>query len=79
MELGKTVSYENGQYTIVDPETINRVDWYTKYRKGYYTCSDGSTSCTEINYIVSSSSTYMTNVKMSNGETYESVYEEQRM
>jgi len=78
--FGKTVSYENGQYTIVDPETINRVDWYTKYStyngKGYYTCSDGSTSCTDIWYINSTSNTSMTNIKMSNGETYESVYEE---
>ncbi len=78
--FGKTVTYENGQYTIVEPETINKADWYTKYstysNKGYYTCSDGSTSCAEINYIISANNAYMTNVKMSNGETYESLYEQ---
>ena len=75
---GKEISYENGIYTILNPTKGKRMDWYDDYSKykGSYVCADGTTSCNTIWYITSSDNTGMSYVEMSDGETYDSLYEE---
>ena len=75
---GKEISYENGVYTILNPTEGKRIDWYTdrsKY-KGSYVCADGTTNCSTIWYVPSTSSNKMSYIEMSGGETYDSLYEE---
>jgi len=76
--FSKKVNYVDGKYVLEEPTVIKKADWYTKYNSlnGYYFCSDGSNSCTTVNYNISTSNYYMTYLLMNNGETYDSLYEQ---
>ena len=71
-----SVTYSNGTYTLVNP---TQYSWSDNYRnlEGKYTCrSDSATSCSEVYYVNDASSIYMYRVNMTNGETYDSLYNE---
>ena len=77
--LGQTITYQDGMYTITDYEEIDATDYYSNYSnyRGYYMCSEGTTNtCSEINYMNSTSNYHIARVIMSNGETYDSLYEQ---
>ncbi len=75
---GKEVVYENGVYTIQNPSTFKSSEWYSKGSSvtRSYMCLDGGVSCSNIQYVDSSSDSYTYYVEMSNGETYESLLQE---
>jgi len=75
--FSESVIYENGIYTLVSPTTISVFDWYDRYQdfKNYYVCPNGESTCTDVRFVVKSSSTSMDYILMSQGETYETVSE----
>lgn len=75
---GKEIVYENGVYTIQNPTEGKSKNWYSEYSKylNNYVCPDGGVSCTNIWYIVGTSDSQMRYVEMSNGETYDSMFQE---
>ena len=53
----KVISNGDGTFTIVDPTTISKKDWYKNYNNNvkYYLCSDTtSTTCSDMRFITSS-------------------------
>ncbi len=75
---GKEISYENGVYTILNPTEGKRINWYNnRYEySGKYVCADGTTNCSTIWYVPSTSSNKMSYIELSDGETAQSLYEE---
>lgn len=78
--FGEDYVENNGTYTLTNPTTINKSDWYTNYRslENYYTCGDNSTSCSVIRALNSVSNTgyryYSSNAFLySNDFTYNDV------
>ena len=68
--------YSNGTYTLVNPVQYSWSDNYQNL-EGKYTCrSDSATSCSEVYYANDASSSTMYRVNMTNGETYDSLYQE---
>ena len=68
--------YSNGTYTLVNPVQYSWSDNYQNL-EGKYTCrSDSTTSCSEVYYVNDAFSSYMYRVNMTNGETYDSLYQE---
>ena len=71
-----SVTYSNGTYTLVYPTQYSWSDNYYNL-DGKYTCmSDNATSCSVVYYVNDASSSYMYRVRMTNGETYDSLYQE---
>ena len=71
-----SVTYSNGTYTLVNPVQYSWSDNYNNL-EGKYTCrSDSATSCSEVYYVNYATSSYMYRVNMTNGETYDSLYNE---
>ena len=71
-----SVTYSNGAYTLVNPVQYSWSDNYQNL-EGKYTCRlDSATSCSEVYYVNDASSSYMYRVNMTNGETYDSLYQE---
>ena len=71
-----SVTYSDGTYTLVNPVQYSWSDNYQNL-EGKYTCrSDSATSCSEVYYVNDASSSYMYRVNMTNGETYDSLYQE---
>ena len=64
----------NGTYTIDNPTTINRADWYTGYSSvgtGKYVCKNATNNtCTDLWYTTSTNTTSMTYIKVSNNYKY---------
>ena len=64
----------NGTYTIDNPTTINRADWYTGYSAvgtGKYVCKNATNNtCTDLWYTTSTNDTSMTYIKVSNDYKY---------
>ena len=60
----------NGTYTINNPTTINRSDWYTSYSSvgaNKYVCKNAiNNTCSELWYTTSTSSLYMYYIKVEN-------------
>ena len=86
-EFSKEVVYDNGVYTLINSKTSAQLDWYSgKYSSlsGYYSCPNGSSTCSNISYLLSPSSissNYNSRVKfktisMSDGETYDNLYQQ---
>ncbi len=77
--LGKTVNYNNGTYTITDYIEIDASEYFNSKNDlyaGYYFCPNNTNTCSEIYYVDSSFSSYVSRVSMTNGETYDSLYEQ---
>ncbi len=64
----------DGTYTLSNPVTIEKKDWYTNYGnyKNYYTCGSNEVTCStsNIKYITSTSNTSMTYILGSNWNKY---------
>ena len=64
----------NGTYTLSNPVTIEKKDWYTNYGsyKNYYTCGSNEVTCStsNIKYITSTSNTSITYILGSNWNRY---------
>ena len=64
----------NGTYTLSNPVTIEKKDWYTNYGsyKNYYTCGSNEVTCStsNIKYITSTSNTSITYILGSNWNKY---------
>ena len=64
----------NGTYTLSNPVTIEKKDWYTNYGsyKNYYTCGSNEVTCStsKIKYITSTSNTSITYILGSNWNKY---------
>ena len=66
--FGNDVTYSGGKYTLTNPSTIS--DWSTNYQNyiGYYTCSSSTTSsCSEVEYMVKTTSYDYTYMSLKNG------------
>ncbi len=72
-----SVTYSDGTYTLVNPVQYSWSDNYQNL-EGKYTCrSDSATSCSEVYYVNDAyGSNTMYRVDMTNGETYDSLYQE---
>ena len=71
-----SVTYSNGTYTLVNPVQYTWSDNYQNL-KGKYTCRlNNATSCSEVYYVNDAFSSFMYRVNMTNGETYDSLYNE---
>ena len=64
----------DGTYTLSNPVTIEKKDWYTDYGsyKNYYTCGSNEITCngSKIGYITSTSNTSITYILGSNWNRY---------
>ena len=63
----------NGTYTINNPTTINRSDWYTNYNnvQNKYVCKNAvNNTCSELWYVTSTYSTYMNYITSVNTYKY---------
>ena len=64
----------NGTYTLSNPVTIEKKDWYTNYGsyKNFYTCGSNKVTCStnNIRYITSTSNTSMTYILGNNWNRY---------
>ena len=64
----------NGTYTINNPTTINRSDWYTSYSSvgaGKYVCKNGvNNTCSNLWYTTYTSNTSMFYIKVANNYKY---------
>ena len=60
------VSYANGRYTLVNPESIN-YSTDGKNVTGYYSCLSGSTSCSTLYYVIETGYNAVYVVRISNG------------
>ena len=64
----------NGTYTINNPITINRSDWYTSYSNvgtGKYVCKNAvNDTCSDLWYTTATSNTSMTYIKVANNYKY---------
>ncbi len=64
----------DGTYTLSNPVTIEKKDWYTNYGsyKNYYTCGSNEVTCStsNIKYITSTSNTSITYILGSNWNRY---------
>ena len=69
----------DGTYTINNPTTINRSDWYTSYSSvgaGKYVCKNATNdTCEELWYTTSTSNTFMTYIKVANNYKYAKGFE----
>ena len=64
----------DGTYTINNPTTINRIDWYTSYSNvgsGKYVCKNAiNNTCSELWYTTSTSNTSMDYIEVANNYKY---------
>ena len=69
----------NGTYTINNPTTVNRSDWYTSYSSvgaGKYVCKNAvNDTCSELWYTTETSNTSMTYIKVANNYKYAKSFE----
>ena len=75
---GDSVTYANGVYTLTNPK---QYAWSSNNNsiKGKYTCfSETGSSCAEVNYVDVVYSSHLAYVKMTGGETYDSITEQLR-
>ena len=76
--VSKTIKDNNdGTFTLVEPTTITKSDWYTNYESNlkYYLCSDHtSTTCSDMRFITKSTNknySYVTPTIFGNGFEYD--------
>ena len=65
---GKSITYSNGRYTLVNAEQKSWADNYSSL-SGYYTCRSTADSCATIYYIVGTDSNYQYVLHLSGGVT----------
>lgn len=73
-----TVIYKNGVYTLVNPVQYLYKENHSNLDKKYTCLSETETNCTQVSqvYAVDSGASYLNYYSFSNGQTYESLYED---